>query len=74
MILGTLISVSTLLIGDYLIEKLKLDIKYPRLPRYIKFKKSLNKHYLMFYIIIFYIIVIVFIIANVYILLLKYFV
>ena len=74
MILLTLISITTLLIGDYLIEKLKLDIKYPKLAKYIRFKQSLNKHYLMFYMIMFYIIVLLFIIVNIYMLLLKYFV
>jgi len=74
MILGTLISITTLLIGDYLIDKFKIETKYPKLSKYIRIKQTLNKHYLMFYIIMFYIIVIVFIIVNVYMLLIKYFV
>lgn len=74
MVLVTLISITTLLIGDYLIEKFKLDIKYPKLYKFIKLKQSLNKHYLMFYMTVFYVIVISFIIINIYMLLLKYFV
>jgi len=74
MVLGTLISISTLLIGDYLIDKLKLDIRYPKVSKYIRLKQSLNKHYLMFYMTMFYVIVIVFILVNLYMLFLKYFV
>ena len=74
MLLSTLFSISTLLIGDYLIDKLQLDIKYPKISKYIKLKQRLNKHYLMFYMTMLFIISIVFILANVYMLLLKYFV
>jgi hypothetical protein len=74
MIFFTLISITTLLIGDYLIEKFKLNDKYPKIYKYIKFKQTLNKHYMMFYFIIFYIIVIVYILANFYMLLIKYFI
>lgn len=74
MILSTIIFISMLLFGNYLINKLKLDIRYPKLSKYIKIKESLNKHYLMFYIIMLYIIIIAFIIINLYLLLLKYFI
>ena len=74
MLLSTLFSISTLLIGDYLIDKLQLDIKYPKISKYIKLKQRLNKHYLMFYMTMLFIISIVFILANVYMFLLKYFV
>ena len=55
------------------IDKLKLDIKYPKFAKYIKIKQSLNKHYLMLYFVLFYFIIIIFIIGNIYMLLLKYF-
>ena len=74
MLLSTLFSISTLLIGDYLIDKLQLEIKYPKISKYIKLKQRLNKHYLMFYMTMLFIISIVFILANVYMFLLKYFV
>ena len=74
MLLSTLFSISTLLIGDYLIDKLQLDIKYPKISKYIKLKQRLNKHYLMFYMTMLFIISIVIILANVYMFLLKYFV
>ena len=71
-ILMTLISLSSLTIGDYLIEKLNLESKYPKLSKLIKLKQNLNKHYLMFYTIMLYIISILCILANIYILILKY--
>lgn len=72
--LFTLTSISTLLIGDYLIDKFNLDKNYPKLSKIIKFKKALNKHYTLFYIVFFFIVVILSIIGNLYMLLLKYFV
>ena len=72
-LLSILISISIILLGDYLIDKLKLDIKYPKFAKYIKIKQSLNKHYLMLYFVLFYFIIIIFIIGNIYMLLLKYF-
>ena len=74
MFLMTLTTICTILIGDILIDKLNLDIKFPKLAKYIKIKKNLNKHYLIFYIILFYILIIVFIICNIYMLILKYFI
>lgn len=74
MILSTITSLSILLIGEYLIEKFNLDTKYPKLSIYIRMKQKLNKHYLMFYIIILYLLVLLLIICNVYMLVLKYFV
>ena len=72
-ILSTLFSLTTILIGDYLIEKLKLEIKYPFLARIIRFKQTLNKGSLIFYLTSFYITVIFFLITNIYMILLKYF-
>jgi hypothetical protein len=74
MILFTLFSITVVLIGDYLIDNFKLEIRFPKLSKLIRIKQTLNKHSLFFNIIIFYIIVIIFIIINIYILLLKYFI
>lgn len=68
-ILSTLFSITTVLIGDFLIDKLKLEIKYPKLARFIKLKQTLNKGYLIFYLTFFYIITVAFIIGNIYMLL-----
>ena len=73
-ILFTLFSITTLLIGDYLIDNLKLEIRFPKLAKLIRIKQILNKHSLFFNIIMFYVIVITFIIMNIYMLLLKYFI
>ena len=73
-ILFTLFSITTLLIGDYLIDNFKLEIRFPKLAKLIRIKQILNKHSLFFNIIMFYVIVITFIIMNIYMLLLKYFI
>ena len=74
MILTTLTSIVIVLIGDYLINKLNLEVRYPKLAKYIRLKEKLNKHYLIIYIVIFYIIVFLSIIGNIYMLFLKYFI
>jgi len=43
-------TISTLLIGDHLINYLKLETKYPKIAKYIKFKQTINKLYFNFYI------------------------
>ena len=63
-ILMTISSLSLIFVGDYLIENLKLEIKYPKLAKYIQFKKRMNQHYLMFYVVSFFVIVILSIIGN----------
>jgi hypothetical protein len=74
MVLFTLINITTILIGDYLIDTLKLENKYPKITKYIRIKQTLNKGYLTFYIVLFYIITILFILCNIYMLLLKYYI
>ena len=70
----TIWTISILSIGEYLIGKLNLETKYPKIAKYIKIKQKLYKAYFTFYIIWLYLIVILCIIANFYMLLLKYFV
>jgi archaellum component FlaC len=74
MILFTLFSISVILIGDYLIDNFKLELRFPKLAKLIRIKQKINKHYLFFNILIFYIITISFIIINIYMILLKYFI
>jgi hypothetical protein len=45
MLFFTVTSITTILIGDQLINIFKLEIRYPKLAKYIKFKQTLNKHY-----------------------------
>lgn len=74
MVLVTIFNLSTVLIGDYLIERLKLEDKFPKLSKYIRIKQRLNKGYLTFYNVLLYIITITCILCNIYMLLLKYYV
>ena len=74
MILLTLFNISLLLIGDFVINKLSLNTKYPKLSKYIKIKQTLNKGYLIFYIILLFLITIIYIIYNIYMLVPKYYI
>jgi hypothetical protein len=73
-ILATLFSLTTLLLGDFLIDKLKLEIKFPKLARVIRWKQTLNKGSMIFYLTSLYITIVVFISLNIYMILLKYFI
>jgi hypothetical protein len=74
MVFITIINITTVLIGDYLIDKLKLENNFPKISKYIRFKQTLNKGYLTFYIVLLFIITIIFILCNIYVLLLKYYI
>ena len=43
-------SITILLIGDHLIKNFNLETKYPKLADYIKYKQTINRIYLSFYI------------------------
>jgi len=73
MLLFTLTSITTLLIGDQIINFLKLESKYPKLVKYIKLKQTLNKHYLRFYIVLFYILLLLLISINIFMFSFEYF-
>ena len=72
MVLITIINISTVLVGDFLIDKLNLENNFPKLSKYIRIKQNLNKGYLIFYIVLLYILTIVCILCNIYMLILKY--
>jgi len=72
-LLITVTSITTLLIGDQLINSLKLEIRFPKLAKYIKLKQTLNKHYLRFYIVLFYIQLFLLISINIYMFFIEYF-
>jgi len=69
----TVTSITTLLIGEQLINSFKLEIRFPKLAKYIKLKQTLNKHYLRFYIALFYIELFLLVSINIYMFSLKYF-
>jgi ASC-1-like (ASCH) protein len=56
-LLFTLISITSILIGDQLINIFKLEAKFPKLAKYIKFKQTLSKYSLRFNIVYLYIII-----------------
>lgn len=72
MLLSTLNSITIILLGDKIINWLKLEIKYPKLAKFIKFKQILNKHSLRFNIVLFYILILSLISINLYMFLYDY--
>jgi hypothetical protein len=72
MLLTTLNSITSILLGDQIINWLKLEIKYPKLAKFIKFKQILNKHSLRFNIVLFYILILSLISINLYMFLYNY--
>jgi hypothetical protein len=72
MLLSTLNSITIILLGDQIINWLKLEIKYPKLAKFIKFKQILNKHSLRFNIVLFYILILSLISINLYMFLYDY--
>jgi hypothetical protein len=72
MLLNTLNSITFILLGDQIINWLKLEIKYPKLAKFIKFKQILNKHSLRFNIVLFYILILSLIATNFYMFLYDY--
>jgi len=72
-ILLTMFSMSLLLVGDYLIDKFKLETRWPRFARFIRLKQKLNKHLLMYYITILFILCILGLSGNIFMFFSKYF-
>ncbi len=72
MLLSTLNTITIILLGDQIINWLKLEIKYPKLAKFIKFKQILNKHSLRFNIVLFYILILSLIAINVHMFLYDY--
>ena len=56
-----LTDLTSILIGDHLIQYFKLEKRNPKLAKYIKFKQSLNRYYLRcFYLVYFYFLILIF--------------
>ena len=64
MVFGGMVTVTSILFGQYLIDYFNLEKRYPKLARYLKLKQTLNKYYLIFNIIYIYLILILFIVLN----------
>lgn len=67
-------NITTLLIGDQLINYFKLETKYPKIAFYIKYKQTINKLYFNFYISYFYSLIILIIFVNIFMFTFDYFV
>lgn len=66
LLLMILTTITTLLIGDHLILYFKLESKYPKLAKYIKFQVTLREYQLRFYIAYFYFIILILISVNIF--------
>jgi hypothetical protein len=47
LILSCVFGITSTVYGNYLIERFKLEEKYPRLARYINYRKKLSKFYII---------------------------
>ena len=65
-ILFSLISITTIMFGEYLVNYFKLDSKIPRLSKYILLRSQINKIALVYYFIYLYIVIVIFILINIY--------
>ena len=52
LILSCVFGITSNLYGNYLLERFKLEEKYPRLARYINYRKKMSRYYIVFNIII----------------------
>jgi hypothetical protein len=68
-----LTSITSLLIGQDLINYFQLEFKYPKLAKYIKFQLTLRKYYLRFYIVYFYVSILILISVNIFMFSYDYF-
>jgi hypothetical protein len=73
MILMTLFNIGVLILGDVIINKFKLESKFPRIAKYIEIRSKVKTIYIRLYYIIMLIIVLVWISINLYIFFLHYF-
>jgi len=61
-----LITITSVLIGDNLINLFKLDTKYPKLAKYIRFKQTIKRYKLNFYILNLYLVIILLVTVNIF--------
>ena len=66
-----LMTISSVLLSDYLIKYLNLEAKYPKLAKYLKIRENINKHYLMYNFVFIYLFTFFAISANIYMFFLK---
>ena len=59
-------SIVTILFGEYIINKLQLETKYPKLARFIQIRQKFNKYFIIYNIIFIYFVLIAFICLNIF--------
>ena len=59
-------SIVTILFGEYIINKLQLETKYPKLARFIQIRQKINKYFIIYNIIFIYFVLIAFICLNIF--------
>jgi hypothetical protein len=70
---GIITNIAIVIMGDRLIDVLKLESKYPKLANYIRYKQTIKKLYVSFYIGYFYFLIILMISLNLFMFLYDYF-
>ena len=58
-------SIVTILFGEFLISKLQLETRFPKLAKYLKFRRNLGKYSLFFNIVVIYMVIIIFIYIDI---------
>lgn len=71
---GVITNIAIVILGDRLIDALKLETKYPKIATYIRYKQTINKLYVSFYIGYFYFLIVLLISLNLFMFLYDYFV
>ena len=65
MIFFAFTSIVTVLFGEFIINKLQLETRFPRLAKIIKLRKTISKYSLLFNIVLVYLIILIFIYVNI---------
>lgn len=71
LLISIITNIVILLLGNSLIDRFQLDIKFPKVSKYIKIKQELNKNYLILYFVSFYVMSFLIVISNIYMFLLN---
>lgn len=66
LVLSAFTSIVTILFGEYLVQKLQLETRLPKLARYLKMRQKINKYFILYNVIFIYFILIAYICLNVF--------
>lgn len=65
-IFGGMLSITTILFSQYFIDSFKLEERFPKLAKYLKFRQTIDKYYLIFNFVLIYLILILYVALNVF--------